>query len=144
MYTCTQHTGWPEWIHLKSSLIANKSVFGAPLNKFTPDLPKQMTTSDLLMIIVATIPSNVSPLLGKNIGQYGAEGHLGTTKVPKAAVSCACLNTLGTKHTGRHQQLFSPSQLQVNVSTASDPGFQNRELNLGNCVLKQLANLSTV
>ena len=109
MHTCTQHTEWHEWIHLKSSLIAIRSVFGVPLNKLTPDLPGQMTTSDFSMANVDTILCNLLSLLGKNIGQYGAEGHLGTTKVPTAAVSCACRNALGTKYAGGHHQLFSLS-----------------------------------
>ena len=91
-----------------------------------------MTTSDLLMANVDTIRCN---LLSLSISQYWAEGHLGTTKVPTVAVSCACHNALGTKYAGGHHQLFLPSQLQVKVSTASDPGFQNRKLNRGNCVL---------
>ena len=82
--------GWHEWIHLKSSLIAIRSVFGVPLNKLTPDLPGQMTTFDLSMANVDTIHCNFLSLLGKSIGQCGAEGHLGTTKVLTAAVFCAC------------------------------------------------------
>ena len=52
-------------MYVQSNLIAIRSVFGVPLNKFTPDLPGQITTSDLSMDIVATTPGNVLPSPGK-------------------------------------------------------------------------------
>ena len=57
---------------------------------------------------------------GKRSGQKRADGHLGTVSVPFAPVFKA------------YSQLFSPTQLQVKASTASEPGFQKQELNLGN------------
>ena len=85
-----------------------RSVFGLHLNRFTPDLPGQITTYDLSIDIVATITGSVLPLLGKIIGQYGAEGDLRKTKVPTPAVSCACCNAFSTKYTGGQHQLFLP------------------------------------
>ncbi len=60
-------------------------------------------------------------------GQKGADGRFGAIRVPTALFATA---------------LFA--QLQVNVSTASDLGFQYRELNLGNLLIWKLANLSIV
>ena len=71
---------------------------------------------------------------GKSIGQ-GAEGHLGMTSVPTVPVFKACLITLSIKYRGGQSQLFSPDQSQVKASTASEPGFQKRELNLSSWVL---------
>ena len=49
-----------------------------------------------------------------------------------APVWRTCLITLGIKYGGRQSQLLFPDQSQVKASTASEPGFQKRELNLGN------------
>ena len=110
------------------------SVFGNPLNSLAPALPGQIVTSDLSITSVALtlVASSDAAFPVNNIGQKTADGHFGTSRVPFALVDWACRNTRGTKYTGGHHQLFSSCQLQVNASTASDPGFQNLELNLGN------------
>ena len=69
--------------------------------------------------------------LGKSIGQKGAEGHWGTSKVADAEHLPACRMALGIKQIGGHSQLFSSLQSHVKVSTPSDPGFQNLELKRG-------------
>ena len=75
------------------------------------------------------------PVAGKIIGQNGAEGHSGTTKVPLARHLLAWRITRGTRYTGGQSQLTSLDQSQVNTSTASVPGFQKHELKRGSCVL---------
>ena len=49
----------------------------------------------------------------------------------------------GYHHMGGHHQLFSPAQLTVNASTASEPGFQHRLLKRGTWELWKLAKPST-
>ena len=70
------------------------------------------------------------------MGQKGAEGHSGTMRVPQAWVRLACWMVLGIRCGGGHSQFISPSQLHVKVSTASVPGFQNRELKRVSWVLQ--------
>ena len=121
------------------------SVLWNPLKRLAPALPGQMITSDLSITSVALTltASSESAFLPNNKGQNVADGDFGTRRVPFAFVAWACCNTHGTRYTGGHHRLFSPCQLHVKASTASVPGFQNLELNLGNCVLKELANRST-
>ena len=68
-------------------------------------------------------------LEGHSRGQYAAEGHHGTTMDPFALQACAWQITLGTKPIEGHNRLFSPDQLTMNASTASEPGFQHLLLN---------------
>ena len=66
----------------------------------------------------------LSHMVGHNIGQNDADGQYGTTSVPTAEHAWAWRITLGIRLMGGHHQLFSPAQLTVNVSMASEPGFQ--------------------
>ena len=115
---------------IKTSLRANIGILGRPLNK-SPDWPGSTKVSELgSSITPSTNSAGVKPL-GNSKGQKGDESHWGISKVPFALVFCACLQTLGTRWIGGHHQLFSPAQEHVKASTASAPGDQNLELNLG-------------
>ena len=116
---------------LQTNLKAKRSVLGTPLNKLLPDCPATTRGEDRSRVFSSETNGAGEQPSGKRIGQKGAEGHLGTTSVPLAPVFRACLITLGTRNGGGQSQLFSPAQSQVKASTASEPGFQKRELNLG-------------
>lgn len=60
------------------------------------------------------------------------EGYFGTIKVPLVLHNIKCLIALQTTEIGGTIQLTPFLQFCVNASTASTPGFQNLELNLGN------------
>ena len=62
------------------------SVLGAPLNRYEPDLSGIITNSDFVSTFTSTRHGATFPTAGNNIGQKGAEGHLGTTSVPHAIV----------------------------------------------------------
>ena len=100
-----------------------------PLNKLAPDRPGKINSVVVGNSSHARTNSAGSDPLGNRSGQNRAENHWGIIRVLEAFAFRACLITLGTKHTGGNYQLFSPSQLQVNASIASEPGVQNLELN---------------
>ena len=77
-------------------------------------------------------------------GQNAADFHLGTINVPFALQATSCLIALITKLIGDTSQLFSENQFCEKASVASDPGFQNKELNMCNFVLTELTKRSTV
>ena len=116
---------------LLATLKAKRSVLGVPLNKLLPDCPGTTRWGEQSRIFSSVIKGARVQPSEKIRGQKGADGHLGTINVPSAPVFKVCLITLGIRTGGRQSQLFSPAQLQVKASTASEPGFQKRELNLG-------------
>ena len=122
-------------ILLPTNLKAKTSVLEIPLNKLLPDIPVTTRLGVWSRILSSITNGALVQPSGKSIGQKGAEGHLGTTKVPIAPVFKACLITLGIRYGGGQSNLFSPDQSQVKACTASEPGFQKRELNLGSWVL---------
>ena len=130
---------------VKLHLIASTHVLGIlPLNRVNPDSPGKNRDSDKgSSSICNTKFANICSAGCRN-GQNRADLHSGTIKVPSAIQPCACLTTLGTRLTGGHHQLFSPLQLVVKVSTASEPGLQHLLLKRSNWKLSQSANLSTV
>ena len=115
--------------------MASMFVFGVPLNKLDPNLPGYIENSAAVSTLTSTTKGANLTFSGNRMGQKGAEGHSGTTKVPLALHIRACWTTRGTRYTGGHNQLFSSRQSTVNASTASEPGFQNHELNRGSWVL---------
>ena len=110
-------------------------VLGVPLNKLAPNLPGYIENSAVVSTLTSTTKAANLPSSGNRMGQKGAEGHSGTTNVSRALHLRACWITRGTRYTGGHSQLLSSDQLVVNASTASEPGFQKRELNRGSWVL---------
>ena len=64
-------------------------MLGNPLNRFAPNRPRQMITSDLLITSVAlTLAASFdSAFIVNNIGQNVADGHFGTTRVPVTFVA---------------------------------------------------------
>ena len=76
--------------------------------------------------------------------QKAPDGHFGIIRVPTPLHMTICLIALLTKQIGGTSQLFSDCQFCVKASTASDSGYQNKELNLLNFELETLANRSTV
>ena len=113
----------------KSHLNTNTFVFGtSPLNNTTPDRPGRKSSLIHGSSQTSTINFSNSPMVGHNIGQNDADGQYGATSVPTAEHAWAWRITLGIRLMGGHHQLFSPAQLTVNVSTASEPGFQQRLL----------------
>jgi hypothetical protein len=69
---------------------------------------------------------------GKNVADF----HLGTINVHFALQATRCMIALITKSIGGTSQLFSENQFCETASIASDPGFQNKELNLCNLCLQ--------
>ena len=63
------------------------------------------------------------------MGQKGAENQHGQINVPTAFVFSMCFKTRGIRAIGGTTQLFSTFQSTVKASIASQPGFQNLELN---------------
>ena len=120
---------------MATNLTARRSVLGVPLNKLPPDSPVTTRWGDWCRVLSSVINGARVQPSGKSIGQKGADGHLGITRVALAPVFRVCLITLGIRYGGGQSQLFSPDQSQVKASTASEPGFQKRELNLGSWVL---------
>ena len=106
-------------------------VFGVPLDKLDPNLPGYIENSVTVSTLTSITKDANLPFAGNRMGQKGAEGHSGTTKVPLALHLRACWITRGTRYTGGRNQLFSSLQSAVNASTAFEPGFENRELKRG-------------
>ena len=131
-------------VYPQSILTAKTGVLGGPLNRLAPANPDRISSSPPGNSAQSITNSAWSDSLGNGRDQNGADSHWGTIRVPKAFVFWACLITLGTRHTGGNHQLFSSFQLQVNVSTASEPGVQNLELKHTSWELWALANLSMV
>jgi len=78
---------------------ASISVLGGPLNKLEPCLPGIIESSDLANTFRPATKEATFTILGNSIGQKGAEGQLGTTRVPRADVFKICLITLGEEGT---------------------------------------------
>ena len=70
------------------------------------------------------------------MAKNAADFHLGTINVPFALQATRCLIALITILIGGTSQLFSENQFCEKASIASDPGFQNKELNLCNLCLQ--------
>ena len=102
--------------------MASRLELGVPLNKFEPNLPGNILNSPTVNTLMRSINGAGSPP-GNNMGQKGADNHSGTIRVPCALQLRACWITRGIRKTGGQSQLLSATQLQVNESTASDPGF---------------------
>ena len=68
----------------KLNCMAIKLVLGGPSKRFAPDLPGCSIRSDFFKTTESMINEAGLPLVGKIIGQNGAEGHSGTTRVPLA------------------------------------------------------------
>ena len=115
--------------------MAKKFVLGDPLKRLEPNLPGCTISCDLVITTYSLTKLAGPVLLGKIIGQKGAEGHWGTNKVATAEHFLACWIALGIRQMGGHNQLFSSFQSHVKASIPSDPGFQNLELKRGSCVL---------
>ena len=64
--------------------MAIKLVLGGPSNRLAPDLPGCSMRSDFSKTTKSLIKGAGLPVAGKIIGQNGAEGHSGTTRVPLA------------------------------------------------------------
>ena len=77
-------------------------------------------------------------------GHQGADFHSGTIKVPSSPPPSMCLKTLGIKAGGGNNQLFSFFHEMVKASIPSVAGLSHFELNLGICLERNDANLSTV
>ena len=122
--------------------IARTGVLGKPWNRLAPDIPGKIIPSPQGNSSHSKIKSAGSVPLGNNKGQNGEDSHWGTMRVPLAPDAWACLITLGIKLTGGNNQLLSVLQLQVNASTASEPGAQNLVLNLSSWAFFALAYLS--
>ena len=73
-------------------------MFGCPaLKMFAPLLPGSVVSVLCGMCIhMCTNPAKCKPS-GHSIGQYGDDGHSGTTKVATAFEFAACLSTLGIR-----------------------------------------------
>ena len=103
---------------------ANTAVLGTPLKMLRPVWPGrnrflcQGSSTTCFTNAATCLPS------GNSNAQNGVETHCGTTRVPSALVTSACLRKRGIRCMGGHHQLFSPPHWQVNVSTASVPGYQ--------------------
>ena len=116
----------------KSHLSAKTLVFGMdPLNSTAPDGPGKNKSSEsgnswMTKTKLANSPSTV--LIN---GQNEANGQQGTIRVPLMAHTRACQMTLGMRAIGGHHKFNSSAQFTVKASTASEPGFQQRLLNLG-------------
>ena len=76
---------------------ASISVLGGPLNRLEPDLPGIITSSDFDNTFTSATKGATVPIEGNNIGQKGAKGQLGTSRVPHAIVFRACLMVLGIR-----------------------------------------------
>ena len=120
---------------VKAELHGNKIGIRGPSNRLAPDLPGCSIRSDFSKTNKSLLKGAGLPVAGKIIGQNGAEGHSGTTRVPLARHLLAWWITHGMRHTGGQSQLTSLDQSQVNASTASVPGFQRHELKCGSCAL---------
>jgi len=70
---------------------ASMSVFGGPLNRFEPDLPR---SSDFDNTFMSITKGALVPIMGNIIGQNGTESQLRTIRVPQAAVFRECLMVL--------------------------------------------------
>ena len=72
------------------------------------------------------------------------ELHFGTISVALALKETRYLIALIIKTTGGTSRLFSSRKFWQKQSTLSDPGFQNKELNLFNFLLCELPKRSIV
>jgi len=127
---------------LKSYLNANNLNGSDPSNKrlfslYASDwpLPAIHNSERFGKTTCATRYFRKYPILGDKTGQNAADGHCGIITVPTDLHFIMCLTEFKTSETGGQTQLFSKCQSCVKQSAASQPGFQNLELNRGNCEL---------
>ena len=103
----------------------------SPPNRTHPDNPGRNKVFVRGNSLLAETKLAKWPPRGQIRGQNGDDGQHGTINVPLVAQTCAWRITLGIRGIGGHHQLTSPVQFTVKASTASEPGFQQRLLNLG-------------
>ena len=133
--TCRKNVAKHYWIAWNWSIAAATmpSKFGEPNRElvFLPCLSAKLPGIVIIFLIY-----------GRNFvqskGQNELEGHQGKTRTPRPWQRNRWFNAGGIKAMGGTKRTFSPDQSWAKASTASEPGFQNLEKNLGNLASKTI------